>query len=429
MGNTYESGQGYSLDAQQISGTTISNNADNSKNRVIRNESIRKQLEAVVSIDQLPATVILGDQLEKSLDNINQEHPNLDTSSIAYSLSNRFFDVGLYNRISGQSMFGLKDYELSYSVDQYKDDFTNIQQELKAFGDGSHSDGKIVFHDGWMHYLHGKSGETSQRIYLSSEPRHLARIFSQLADSIPSNVPYKMKTLDPSDLKSLGRIDNIIVYCDDDNFDKILSIVEDIHSSNQDAFKGRMAPGGGAISIGEGFSIAKQPEKTNGLEVTGTQEIANKIGAELDKKCSQILINSIYGKNPQEARGSEAGAFLKTTIIEQAKRINWFKNPADDQKNFLNQCWGDALYQVMIDSLVAGTPIRRSEFQDIFAKKIKSGSILSPEQQSYYSLSTHQTDIAGFVASAANKSGLAIVLSSGLKDQKTPSEIFNQLVS
>jgi len=418
---------------------------------VLDTEEIRRQLESGVALDKLPAIKILGLQIDKNYQDIYkkvakvaQEMRPLNNLDIAYSLAVRFLKPSLYQRISEQP-FGLKDFE---RFDNPNDLASLMPQILEELGQARRTiaqkrpEVKFSEYDGWLYLKQGHKGETAYRIYLSPKPIAIGRVFSDLAMEIPGNIGYQMKTFDHPSRQEATRIDKIIVYCSEDNFDAILGAVGRVYERHRDDFQGRLGPGGGAVELSEGVSVAKQPtQKPGQQEVTGTQEVEKRIKEKLDEKLPIVTRKAFKQyKSVQEAYKSDEGRFLWAAMSDRKEGVVkglYFPDNLvvpKDQKDNLAQAYLETLYNATVRNYVEGKRVLISDIKSTFLKAVRARNIpLTDKQfdflqnrspyiyQEYY--------ISDKIVAAARYAGLAIAFYEKIKAGQAPSDAFREILA
>jgi len=208
---------------------------------------------------------------------------------------------------------------------------------------------------------------------------------------VPENVGYQMKTFgDPGEPQEVSRIDKIIIYCSEDNFSQILQSVNQTCIQNEEAFRGRLSPGGGTISPLEGVSIAKEPIAVNDQDkITGTQEIARKVDKKLLEITSMIAREELSKySSVDEARQSVAGKLLWASFTGgrelMAHHMYIPDNPTTQQKNELARMYNEALYYSLVKHYVSDENLSLSATKKLFLQIVENRGIrLTKGQQDY----------------------------------------------
>lgn len=403
---------------------------------------IRRELEKPKRPGELPAVDILVGQLDKNQADILKKAPGATRQQVALSLSQRFLNQSLYQRISEQALFGPKDFErfddpnkLAPLLPAMKKDLADAEQTILT----ERPTAKIIRENGWLYVDQGKQ-KTDYRIYLSPDPTKVGKVFSDLALTIPESAKYQMKTFDdPTHAVEMSRTDKIIVYCPESDFDVILGAVGSVYQQNQESFQGRLTPGGGTISPAEGISITKQPEKSaTGKEVTGTQQVADTIEQVLNQRLTQITKGRL-GKfqDVRTANGSDEAKLLSSVMQLDHDGVSkfWYAGKEslnDSQRTALTSAYLQALYSSVLHNSVEGKPISTSEVRQNFLKSIQGRVQLRPNQLQHLTaekmIQFQDQSIQDRTERVILQTGLAIAFNESLAKGEAPGDTFRNLL-
>lgn len=425
---------------------------EQSKNTLNVAEIIR-QLENEPPLPELPAVEILSFQIDKNYQDILEKAPRARPKDIAYSLAMRFkLSVGsvflkgsLYQRISEQ-VLGLKDFErfdnpdvLAPLMPQIRAELARAEQTITQ----KRPEAKLWEDNSWLYLEQGRRGKTAYRIYLSPKPTAIGKVFSDLATEIPRDVGYQMKTFyQPDTPQEAGRLDKIVIYCSEDNFDPILKAVGRVYENHMDDFRGRIAPGGGTVTPLEGVSITKQPtQKPGEPKITGTQEIAGRIAEKLEKELPLITRKAFQQyKTVQEAYKSVEGEFLWAAMSDAKRRLVdnlYFPHNlvSEDKKDELARAYLKTVYNATVRNYVEGKQVSISDIKTTFLQAVKARKILTDtqfnilENQSRYTYIYEDSFISNFISGAARSAGLAIAFYRKLEAKEDPSEALREILA
>jgi hypothetical protein len=401
---------------------------------------IRQELEKPAKPQELPATQILGDQLDRNYADILQKAPNIPAQQIGYNLATRFFDVGLYNRISEQAMYGPKDYErfddprkLAPLLPAIQKGLTDAEQAIRT----DRPTAKITKENGWLYVDQGKH-TTDYRIYLSPDPKAIGKVFSELGRSMPESVRYQMKTFDsPTHATDVSRMDKIIIYCPDGDFDAILQTVQTVYQKNETDFQNRPAPGGGEMSPADGISISKQPEKTaGGKEVTGTQKIAETVDTMLSQRCIAMTKDRLMRYSDVATASQSNEAKMLWSMMQTENPGYWYAGKdtlGDNQKAALTQAYQQALWNATLFNCAEGRPITVDAVKQNFLRTVQNSGIFTGNQMHHLlteKISLFESDaIQKRIDLASKKTGLALAFSEGLAKGQKPSTTFKNRIA
>lgn len=401
---------------------------------------IRQELKKGSKTSELPAAKILADQLDRNYTDILQKAPNAPHQQVAFNLATRFYDIGLYNRISEQAMYGPKDYErfddprkLAPLLPSIQKDITEAEQTIRV----NRPKAKITKENGWLYVDQGKH-KTDYRIYLSPKSTAVGKVFSDLARTMPEKVKYQMKTFDkPQHANDVSRMDKIIVYCPEDDFDAILATVNTVYQQHENDFKNRPAPGGGEISPADGVSITKQPEKTaGGKEVTGTQQIADTIDKSLNQHMVTITKDRLarYQDATQASQSDEAK--MLWSMMQTETPGYWYagnESLQDAQKTALSAAYHQAIWNATLFNYTEARPITVDQVKQNLFKIVRKTGLLTGGQIHYLlteKVGVFDPDaIQKHIITASKKTGLALAFSESLAKREKPSATFQQLLA
>ncbi len=414
--------------------------------KVLNAEKIRQDLERGVSLSELPAINILEHQIDANHQYILNKASQARRQDIAYSLAARLTrGVSLYQRISEQAVFGPKDFKRFDKSDVLAPLMPQIRAELAQAQQTITQKRPVVRFsedNGWLYLHQGHKEETVYRIYLSPKPIATGKVFSDLATEIPDNVGYQMKTFDrPDRPQDVARLDKIIVYCSEDNFDTILGAVGRVYEQHMDDFQGRLGPGGGTVTPLEGVSVTKQPtQKPGQQENTGTQEVANRIKAKMDERLPVVTREGLQQyKTVQDAYQSDEGKFLWAAMSdgkENLVRLLYFPNNSVpiDQKYNLAQIYLETVYNATVRNYVEGRQVSISDIRKTFLRAVKARKI--PLTDAQFGFLQNQSPyiyekyyILNIIVGAARIAGLAIVFNNKLKAAQPPGEALREILS
>lgn len=403
---------------------------------------LRDKLNEPLDLEHCPAVDILKHQIDANIPDIQSKlPPNAPRQQIAYSLAVRLSKTSMYQRISEQAMFGPEEYERH---DKPSEINKNLEQHRKELLDGINQaatygqEVKLVPQNTWLHYVRGHDEKTAYRIYLSPPPGKIGSLFQDIAQEVPSEIPFEMKTFDPRTCEAtdMSRLDKIIVYSDEQNFSPIWEAVQRAYQKHASEFNDRPAPGGGSISPHQGISLIKQPEATStGLERTGTEVIAEEINQRIDNRTAQLAKTFFQQyKTPQEAAQSDEGSFFSSELVRLGNKDDlWYlgeDSVTTPQKEALDECYREALFDSGIRSLVAIRTLSLSGIRGLFIKEATANTGLSESQKRYISKASELRDerIIDRVDAALKRTGLAIAFNHYLQSDKNPSEALDYLL-
>ena len=306
---------------------------------------IREHLEEDKDISELPVIDILAEQIDMGRENLVKKNPDLTHYIQARVLAEAFCDEDLY-RLTVNEPEHLphafeeipKQKELRKTIRDINIAKRKLEKQRKELS--------FATENGWLWITGDMKFNTEEnanyndkiryRIYLSPAAENIGNMLYAIGITIPKNTQYSMKTFDNTvNANEIRRIDNIVIYCTDENFDTIIKAISEVESKNS-YLKGRPIPGGGTYSPMSGISFAKEfPGESGSMRVaeelekrlaeTSWRDLSKYVSSFEDKK---ILLDSNVWKLWKEIQEDS-----KETILSIANNYRSFKQILEEQDN------------------------------------------------------------------------------------------------
>jgi hypothetical protein len=408
-----------------------SQTAQHQQETLPHSKTLKELVSEKVPLVDMPAVRILDNQIDRMYEDIMKKNPGISSLKASFFMAMRFRRTSLYQRITEMSFFGPQNCERIDDPDKLKPLLPNIQKGLQQVEKWApQKKFRVNIEDAWMQLSCGRPGETEFRIYLSPRAEYLVQIFTQLADNMPPDTSFRMKTFDPHvGAIEAARADKIIVYCDRDHSEKIWQTVQRVYGMTPEAFAGRIAPGGGTFSPLPGISVTKQPPRSGKREVTGTEAIADRIGEQMYKSAKNVTQDRIRNSAPPPDFGS-----LYISVLEESmSQAKWYlgeEKLSDSQNGALTKIYVDIVYGMSIQSQYSGGKFSLSDMRQHFLRRLETSPVILSSAQKKYLVSLPSVDkglmIGGqlepLVSFCLETTGLAMILNEALKQKLPPSK-------
>lgn len=403
----------------------------------------RGKLERLVSnriaMEKTPAVEILKFQIDRNLEDIKVKNPRSSHEKLAIILAYRFLDMPMYNRLSGQWFFGPKPFERKdnpHDIEPKLPDIVRGLAKAEKTLEGLPG-GKLQFENAWMYFTRHAKGKTAYRIYLSPRPDAVGDVFRQLAEAIPENIGYQMKTFD-SGLSSAeaARNDKIIVYISEEAADSVWSSVQAVCQRNPEAFRGRLIPPGGLPTGVDGVSVARQPESD---KETATMEAAKALTGRVKERAMSRAIERCgrFRDNIHRISQVEEGRMLQAIVNKLTQGMHWWlgETPTDAISTQLTASYQNVMYGLIAMALIQGESVSLRACRDRFVTEAQRLP-LTPNQLRFLrkAASMDRLLLVGstptlLVPRAIETLGLGICFDEAIAKNTSPSVAFRELIA
>ncbi len=410
-------------------------------------KNIRELVNAKIPLEKTPAADVLAFQMERNFEQAKKENPRATLSFLASIVVSRLKDIGMYQRLSCQGMFGPKSFERLETYEDMKLRVPIIAANIKKAEDKIKADKTNIVQQqsGWFYVTRNKRGDTAYRIYLALNPENVGEIFWDIAKSVPRDLSFQMKTTDLNNVIELVRNDKIILYASEESADRLFATVRAVQARHQSAFRGRIFPPGGNPTEMNGVSVAREPEEINRRKSSGTQEMANKIDKRLSEHRGDYLKNQIkrYEKNPAEASNSLAGQSLYFSIEQITSSFRWYtgvRGSKDDQgfsdetRKRMNTAVAGVFYRTAIYSLTGGVKVSPEEMYGLFLGEVKKISMTHDQRSAFLKAKTigdmllYHHNFKTLMEQSLHQAEMALVLSEEIKKGRSVNDSFRTLL-
>lgn len=414
-----------------------------------RKRNIRELVDAPIPLERTPAADLIAFQVERNIEQAQRERPTAPLQVHALMTAERLLDVPMYNRLSGQPFFGPKPYERVDTFDAMKvrrhevvSGIAHAHRVLQA--DPTNT---IDHKNAWMALTRNDIGATAYRIYLSPDVGAVGDIFLDIAESVPRDLGFQMKTFDDrAGYAEIARVDKIIVYGSEEEIDRLFATVRYVYVRHANAFHERMFPPGGLPTEMPGVSVARQSQVAHGSEKkTGTQVLAEAMDTRMRDRGTTVAKQYFlqFRHKLHEVTRADEGRFLHGAMARMAAGVKWHaekKWPSEaeqlpeDVRKGVSGAYARAMFRQTARALALGDRVSLKECKGTMMEELQSVPLTSAQRYAFQSAPTigdmvmFGADEKDLVKTSIQMTGIALALHSGLRTGESAGDAFRHLL-